>query len=84
MSDDPSNYWLGIEKPVLPVILAAVLVPAAISGFAIWLWGVVVVTRALGVGALIGLAVIITVSEMFAKGCPLVDFFIEHDTPHYF
>lgn len=30
MSDDPSRYWFGIEEPVLPVILAAVLVPAAI------------------------------------------------------
>lgn len=37
MSDDPSRYWLGIEKPVAPVILAAVLAPAAITGFAIWL-----------------------------------------------
>lgn len=37
VSDDPSRYWLGIEKPIAPVILAAVLVPVSIIGFAIWL-----------------------------------------------
>ena len=35
MSDDPSRYRFGIEEPVFPVILAAVLVPVSIIGFAI-------------------------------------------------
>lgn len=35
MSDDPSRYHFGIEEPVCPVILAALLVPTAIIGFAI-------------------------------------------------
>lgn len=37
MSDSPDRYWLGIEKPVAPVILAAVLVPVSIIGFAVTL-----------------------------------------------
>ena len=37
MSDSLSRYWHGIERPVLPVVLAAVLVPVSIIGFAIWL-----------------------------------------------
>lgn len=37
MSDDPSRYKFGIEEPILPVILAALLVPVGIIAFAITL-----------------------------------------------
>ncbi|WP_268788355.1 hypothetical protein [Mycolicibacterium conceptionense] len=37
MSDSPNRYWHDIEKPIAPVIVAALLVPVAIIGFAIWL-----------------------------------------------
>lgn len=42
MSDDSSRYIFGIEKPVLPVILAAIALPTVLFGFAIalglWWW----------------------------------------------
>ncbi|WP_458317094.1 hypothetical protein [Mycolicibacterium brisbanense] len=42
MSDSPDRYIFGIEKPVLPVILAAIALPTMLIGFAItlgiWWW----------------------------------------------
>ena len=35
MSDSLSRCWHGIERPVAPVVLAAILVPVSIIGFAI-------------------------------------------------
>lgn len=40
--------------------------------------------RAIGVGIAAGAALFAVLSAMFIKGCPVVDFFIEHDTIHYF
>lgn len=35
MSDDPSRYQFGVEEPIWPVIVAAILTPVSIIGFAI-------------------------------------------------